>query len=50
MRLTKDATGMLKAIHAQESGANAREKAVSVAAALRWMKLCKAAGIPENGI
>ena len=41
---------MLKAIHAQESKAAAREKAVQVAEALRAMKLKEAAKKVEDGI
>ena len=41
---------MLKAIHAQESKAAAREKAVQVAAKLREMKLSSAAKKLEDGI
>lgn len=41
---------MLKAIHAQESKAAAREKAKRVIAALREMKLKEAAAKVENGI
>ena len=41
---------MLKAIHAQESKASAREKAVQVAQKLREMKLAAAAKKVENGI
>lgn len=41
---------MLKAIHAQESNAAAREKAVQVAAKLREMKLSSVAKKLEDGI
>jgi putative transposase len=41
---------MLKAIHAQESKAAAREKAKLVVAALKEMKLKEAAAEVENGI
>ena len=46
----REVSAMLKAIHAQENKAAAREKAVSVAAKLRAMKLKEAAEKVENGI
>ena len=46
----KEVSMMLKAIHAQESKAAAREKAVQVAAKLREMKLSSAAKKLEDGI
>ena len=46
----KQVAAMLKAIHAQEDGEAAKEKARLVAAKLREMKLAKAAEIVEAGI
>jgi len=46
----RDVATMLKAIHAQEDGQAAREKAVLVVAKLREMKLAKAAEIVATGI
>ena len=46
----KQVAAMLKAIHAQEDGEAAKEKARLVAAKLREMKLAKAAEIVEVGI
>ena len=46
----KQVAMMLKAIHAQEDAAAAREKARQVAEKLREMKLAKAAEIVANGI
>ena len=46
----KQVAAMLKAIHAQEDGDAAKEKARLVAAKLREMKLAKAAEIVETGI
>lgn len=46
----KDVSKMLKAIHAQEDKAAAREKAVAVIAKLRGMKLTKAASKIEDYI
>jgi transposase-like protein len=46
----KQVAAMLKAIHAQEDGEAAKEKARLVAAKLREMKLAKAAEIVEMGI
>jgi len=46
----REVTAMLKAIHAQEDLASAREKAKAVAAKLRSMKLSQAAEKVENGI
>jgi len=45
-----DVTIMLKAIHASEDLEAAKEKAKSVAAKLRGMKLCQAADILEKGV
>ena len=47
---SREVAAMLKAIHAQEDKAAAREKAKAVAARLREMKLKKAAEKLENGI
>lgn len=44
-----EVAAMLKAIHAQEDRAAAREKAIAVAAKLDAMKLAKAAGIVRDG-
>ena len=49
-RLMKEVAMMLKAIHAQESKASARQKAEQVAKMLRKMKLEKAAKTLENGV
>jgi putative transposase len=46
----KEVAAMLKAIHAQEDAAAAKEKARLVVEKLRAMKLTKAADIVENGI
>lgn len=46
----KEVAAMLKAIHAQENKAAAKEKAVAVAAKLREMKLKEAAKKIEDGI
>jgi putative transposase len=46
----KQVAAMLKAIHAQEDGEAAKEKACLVAAKLREMKLAKAAELVEAGI
>jgi transposase-like protein len=46
----REVAAMLKAIHAQEDLASAREKAKSVVAKLREMRLTKAAELVENGI
>lgn len=46
----KDVVAMLKAIHAQEDKAAAREKAKDVAAKLRGMKLKETAKKVEDGI
>ena len=46
----KDVARMLKAIHAQENLAAAREKACAVAESLRQMKLKEAAKKVEDGI
>ncbi|MEO0461408.1 MAG: IS256 family transposase [Myxococcota bacterium] len=46
----REVAAMLKAIHASEDLASAREKAASVVAKLRAMKLAKAAECVESGI
>ena len=46
----KEVSMMLKAIHAQESKASAREKAVQVIQRLKEMKLSSAAKKLEDGI
>jgi transposase-like protein len=46
----KEVAAMLKAIHAQEDGQAAKEKARQVVEKLRSMKLAKAAETVENGI
>jgi transposase-like protein len=46
----KEVAAMLKAIHAQEDAAAAREKAEQVAVKLQQMKLANAAEIVRNGI
>ena len=46
----KEVAAMLKAIHAQEDLASAREKATAIATKLRAMKLTKAAEKVETGI
>jgi len=46
----KEVAAMLKAIHAQEDAAAAKQKARLVVEKLRTMKLAKAAEIVENGI
>jgi len=46
----KEAAAMLKAIHAQEDRAAAREKAAAVVGKLRAMRLANAAAIVEEGV
>jgi transposase-like protein len=46
----REVAAMLKAIHAQEDLASARQKAVAVVAKLREMKLSRAADVVEQGI
>lgn len=49
-KTVKEVAKMLKAIHAQENKAAAKEKAKSVISRLREMKLNKAADKLENGL
>jgi putative transposase len=46
----KEVAAMLKAVHAQEDGQVAKEKARQIVEKPRVMKLAKAAEIVENGI
>lgn len=46
----KDVAAMLKAIHAQEDIAAARDKAAAIVAKLQAMRLAKAAAVVEDGI